>query len=94
MSRETDLGNYLLINLPSVPRKILEKTLLETMSRHMEGKNTIGNNQQGFTNGKLWLNSLSACSEEMADMVGEGRAVVIYLDFHKACYIISLQPNW
>lgn len=39
-------------------------------------------------------NNLTACSEDMAGMVGKGRAVVIYLDFPKACYMISLQPKW
>lgn len=38
MSRKADLGNYLLINLPSVARKILEKTLLETMAKHMDSQ--------------------------------------------------------
>lgn len=51
MSWKADLRTYLLTNLPSVPRKILEKTLLETMSRHMEDEKATGNNQ--FTNGKL-----------------------------------------
>lgn len=74
--------------------KILEKTLLKTMSKHVQDKAAIVHSQHGFTNGKLWLVSLRACSEEMAGMMGEGRAVVIYLDFCKACYVVFLQPNW
>lgn len=60
------------------------------------GENPSGNHGQahGFTNGKLWLNNLRDCSEEVAGMVGKGRPVVIYFDFHKACYMMSLQPNW
>lgn len=74
--------------------KILEKTLLKTVSKHMQDKAALVHSQHGFTNGKLWLVSLRACSVEMVGVVGEGRAVFVYLDFCKACYVVPLQPNW
>lgn len=71
-----DTGNYRPVSLPSVPRKIIEKIILDTTERYLKDDAIIRHSQHGFTKGKSHLTS-----DKVPDLVDKGKAMdVVFLD--------------
>jgi len=64
---------------------MVEQILLETMLRHMENTEVMGDSQQGFTKGKSCLTSLVSFCDGVTALVHKGQAPdIAYLDLCKA----------
>lgn len=83
--KKDDPNNYRPVSLTSIPGKILEKIIKESICRHLERNDVINNTQHGFLKHKSCQTNLISFFDRVTSLVDEGNAVdVAYLDFSKA----------
>ena len=79
-----DPGNYRPVSVTSVPGKIVEKTMLVSIGRHLKNSAVIRHSHYGFTKGRSCLNNV-VTFYKVTRPVDEGKAMdVVLLDFSKA----------
>jgi hypothetical protein len=82
---KADPGNYRPVSLTSVPCKIMESIIKDTMMAHLEQENLIRDSQHGFIPGRSCAMNLLTFQEEITKCLDDGVPVdVFYLDFAKA----------
>ncbi|CAM5115729.1 unnamed protein product [Eretmochelys imbricata] len=88
--KEEDPGNFRPVSLTSVPGKIMEQVLKESVLKHLEERKVIRNSQHAFTKGKSCLTNLIAFYDKITGSVDEGKAGdMLFLDFSKAFDTVS-----
>ncbi|KAK4818113.1 hypothetical protein QYF61_006200 [Mycteria americana] len=62
--KKEDLGNYRLVSLTLIPRRVMKQLILEIISKHMKNKNAIGSSQHRFMKGNLLKFNKVKCAPE------------------------------
>ena len=78
-------ANYRPVSLTSVPGKVMEKVIKETLTSHLQRNKLIRPSQHGFMQNKCCTTNLLEYLEALTKKIDEGESMdVVYLDFAKA----------
>ena len=82
---KADPSNYRPVSLTSVPGKLMESVIKDSMMAHLRRSRIISGTQHGFMPHKSCTTNLLEFLETATKLVDEGRSLdIIYLDFAKA----------
>ena len=83
--KRTDPSNYRPISLTSVPCKVMESIVRDSLVNYLESGHKLTNQQHGFMKGRSCLTNLLETFESWTRALDEGYGIdVIYLDYRKA----------
>ena len=83
--QKSSLSNYRPISLTSVPGKVMERIIKDTLMSHLTRNRLIRPSQHGFVPKKSCTTNLLEYLEKVTKAVEEGKDVdIVYLDFAKA----------
>ena len=87
-----EAGNYRPVSLTSIPCKIFESIMKDSIMEHLLHNNLIKESQHGFMPGKSCSTNLITFMDKMTEIVDRGKAAdIFYLDFAKAFDKVSHQ---
>ncbi|KAJ7404061.1 hypothetical protein BTVI_73968 [Pitangus sulphuratus] len=88
--KQGDARSYWSVIFTSIPGKVMEHLISESIPIHMNGKRLIRSSQHGSIKGKSCLSNLIAFYNKTTIWMDEGRAMdIVYLDFIKAFNTVS-----
>ena len=80
-----DVTNYRPINLTSIPGKVMESLIRDSVVNHLEDNNVILETQHGFRRGKSCVSNMLLYWDKITAFIDKGIPVdVAYLDLQKA----------
>ena len=80
-----DAGNYRPVSLTSIPCKIFESIVKDSLMSHLQEHNLIKDSQHGFMPGRSCATNLILFQDKLTKIVDQGKAAdIFYLDFAKA----------
>ena len=83
--KKEEPGNYMPVSLTSIPGKILEQIIKQSLCKHLENHAAITRSQHVFVKNKSCQTNLISFFDRVTSPMDKGNAVdIIFLDFSKA----------
>ena len=83
--KKSEPSNYRQVSLPSIPGKIFETFIKDSIVHHLETNNLLNSSQHGFRPGRSCTTNLLEFLEVVTTKIDEGKSMdLLYLDFTQA----------